>query len=50
MSPTTSRGLDGATTFSPGTAMAQFSTDCECWAPNRTPAPLAHRTTSGRAS
>ena len=49
-SPTTSRGLDGATTFSPGTAMAQFSTDCECWAPNRTPAPLAQRTTSGRAS
>ena len=49
-SPTTSRGLDGATTFRPGTAMAQFSTDCECWAPNRTPAPLAQRTTSGSAS
>ena len=43
----TSRGLDGATTFSPGTAMAQFSTDCECWAPKRSPAPLAQRTTSG---
>ena len=43
----TSRGLDGATTLSPGTAIAQFSTDCECCAPNRTPAPLAHRITSG---
>src|SRR5215831_6165152 len=46
----TSRGFDGATTFSPGTAMAQFSTDCECWAPNRSPAPLAQRTTSGSSS
>ena len=46
----TSRGFDGATTFSPGTAMAQFSTDCECWAPKRSPAPLAQRTTSGSVS
>src|SRR5262249_51350051 len=38
-SPTTSWGLEGATTFRPGTAIAQFSTDCECCAPNRTPAP-----------
>ena len=49
-SPTTSRGFDGATTFRPGTAIAQFSTDCECWAPNRSPAPLAQRTTSGNSS
>ncbi len=48
--PITSRGVAGATTFRPGTAMAQFSTDWECWAPNRTPAPLAHRTTSGSVS
>ena len=46
----TSRGFDGATTFRPGTAIAQFSTDCECWAPKRRPAPLAQRTTSGRVS
>ena len=45
--PITSRGFDGATTFSPGTAIAQFSTDWECCAPNRTPAPLAQRMTSG---
>jgi hypothetical protein len=49
-SPMTSRGFDGATTFRPGTAIAQFSTDCECWAPKRSPAPLAQRTTSGSAS
>ena len=30
ISPTTSTGVDGATTLIPGTAMAQFSTDCEC--------------------
>ncbi len=49
-SPMTSRGFDGATTFRPGTAIAQFSTDCECWAPKRRPAPLAQRTTSGSSS
>ena len=27
--------------------MAQFSTDCECCAPKRTPAPFAQRMTSG---
>ena len=37
----------GATTFSPGTVNAQFSTDCECWAPKPSPPPLAVRTTSG---
>jgi len=46
-SPITSRGLDGATTLSPGTAIAQFSTDWECCAPKRTPAPLAQRMTRG---
>ena len=49
-SPTTSRGFDGATTLRPGTAIAQFSTDCECWAPKRSPAPLAQRTTSGSST
>jgi hypothetical protein len=45
--PTTSTGVEGATTFRPGIAMAQFSTDCECCAPNRSPPPLAVRITSG---
>ena len=45
--PFTSAGVDGATTFKPGTAMAQFSTACECCAPKRRPPPLAVRTTSG---
>jgi hypothetical protein len=31
----------------PGIAIAQFSTDCECCAPKREPAPLAVRITSG---
>ena len=39
--PLASRGSNRATTFSPGTAIAQFSTDCECCAPKRNPAPLA---------
>ena len=47
ISPTTSAGVDGATIFSPGTARAQFSTDCECWAPKPRPPPFAVRTTSG---
>ena len=46
-SPITSCGLEGAITLRPGTAIAQFSTDCECCAPNRTPAPLAARITRG---
>ena len=46
-SPTTSTGLDGATTFSPGIIMHQFSTLWLCWAPKREPAPLPVRTTSG---
>ena len=45
--PTTSAGVEGATTFSPGIAIAQFSTLCECWAPKRRPAPFAVRITSG---
>ncbi len=47
ISPTTSIGVDGATTFSPGMAMAQFSTLWLCCAPNRSPPPLAVRITSG---
>jgi hypothetical protein len=47
MRPTTSEGVDGATIFSPGTVRAQFSTDCECWAPNPRPPPFAVRITSG---
>ena len=47
ISPTTSAGVEGAAIFSPGTASAQFSTDCECCAPNPSPPPLAVRTTSG---
>ena len=47
MSPTTSAGVEGATTFRPGMAMAQFSTLWECCAPNRSPPPLAVRMTSG---
>jgi len=50
ISPFTSAGVDGATTLSPGTAIAQFSTLCECCAPNREPEPLAVRITSGSAS
>jgi hypothetical protein len=46
--PITSLGLDGATTFSPGIAIAQFSTAWECCAPKRSPPPLAVRITSGR--
>jgi hypothetical protein len=45
--PSTSAGVEGATIFSPGIAMTQFSTLCECWAPNRSPAPFAVRRTSG---
>ena len=47
ISPTTSAGVDGAAIFSPGMVNAQFSTDCECWAPKPSPPPLAVRTTSG---
>ena len=45
-----SAGVDGATTFRPGTAIAQFSIDCECCAPNRSPPPFAVRMTSGSAT
>ena len=45
--PTTSAGVDGATTFSPGIAMSQFSTLWLCCAPKRRPAPLAVRRTRG---
>jgi hypothetical protein len=45
--PTTSAGVDGATTLRPGIIMHQFSTDWECWAPKRLPPPLAVRTTTG---
>ncbi len=48
ISPTTSAGVDGATTFSPGMAIAQPSTLWLCWAPKRRPAPLAVRSTSGK--
>jgi hypothetical protein len=46
----TSVGLDGTTTFRPGTAIAQFSTDCECCAPNRRPPPLPDRITNGKVT
>ena len=46
--PFASAGLEGATTFSPGTDIAQFSTLCECCAPKREPAPFAVRMTSGK--
>ena len=48
--PTMSAGVEGATTFRPGTAIAQFSIDCECCAPNRSPPPFAVRMTSGSAT
>jgi hypothetical protein len=47
ISPTTSAGVDGATTLRPGIAIAQFSTLWLCCAPNRRPPPLAVRSTSG---
>ena len=49
ISPTMSCGFDGATTFNPGMAIAQFSIDWECCAPKRRPPPFAVRMTSGRA-
>ena len=39
--------VEGATTLRPGIIMHQFSTLWECCAPNREPAPLPVRTTSG---
>ena len=45
--PFMSAGVDGATTFRPGIAIAQFSMLWLCWAPNRRPAPLAVRSTMG---
>ena len=45
--PRTSAGVDGATTLSPGIAIAQFSIAWLCWAPNRSPAPFAVWITSG---
>ena len=50
MSPFMSAGFAGATTLSPGIAIAQFSIDWLCWAPNRSPAPFAVRRTSGSAT
>jgi len=47
ISATVSRGVDGATTLSPGIIIAQFSTLWLCCAPNRTPPPFAVRITSG---
>ena len=46
----TSRGVEGATTLSPGIIIAQFSTLWLCCAPKREPAPFAVRTTSGHLS
>ncbi len=43
-----SAGVDGATTFSPGIIIAQFSTLWLCCAPKWMPPPLAVRITSGR--
>ena len=40
----------GVTTLIPGTAIAQFSIDCECWAPKRSPPPLPVLMTSGRVT
>ncbi len=45
--PTTSAGVDGATTLRPGIAIAQFSTLWLCCAPKRSPEPFAVRSTSG---
>ena len=45
--PIVSAGVDGATTLSPGIAIAQFSMAWLCWAPNRRPAPFAVWRTSG---
>ena len=45
-----STGVDGTTTLSPGIDAAQVSTLWECWAPKRTPPPLAVRMTSGRVT
>jgi hypothetical protein len=47
ISPTTSTGVDGATTFRPGIIIAQFSMLWECCAPNRRPPPFAVLITSG---
>ncbi len=47
MRPTTSRGVEGVTTLTPGTAIAQFSTACECCAPNLRLPPLPVLMTSG---
>jgi hypothetical protein len=48
MRPTTSAGFEGATTFSPGTAMAQLAMSWECCAPKRRPPPLPDLMTSGK--
>jgi len=46
--PKASAGLAGETILSPGTHMAQFSTDWPCWLPNpRPPDPFVPRSTSG---
>src|SRR5437899_488333 len=45
--PLASAGVEGATTFRPGTAIAQFSRLWECCAPKREPPPFAVLITSG---
>ena len=47
INPTTSSGVDGATTLRPGIIMHQFSTLWLCCAPKRDPPPLAVRMTIG---
>ena len=45
--PFASAGVEGATTFSPGTCAYQHSSDCECWAASWWAAPPGPRTTIG---
>ena len=47
-SPLTSAGDDGATTFNPGIAIAQFSIACDACAPCCRPPPFALRSTIGK--
>ena len=42
-----SAGVDGATTFSPGTLQNQFSVACECCADNMCAGPFGPRNTIG---
>ena len=45
--PLASYGVDGATTFRPGTCMKKLCSPCECWAPWPQLLPIMERTTSG---